>query len=173
MHRCRRKAVLNLNSSAAPNGTICYFLNWLIPFIAFAIFFSGSSSRTKLFVGLLPRLRWTPLHATIWQERLIILMVCNVSQVQQMTRSPFSEKQSYQMMTERGERGGGGPKLGVIVRASYCYKLAIIYPIGHVWFGVRVNGGGKERGKSGRTPAWGECWKAKHPLISCASLHFR
>ena len=28
--------------------------------------------------------------------------------------------------------GGGGPKLGVIVRASYCYKLAIIYPIGHV-----------------------------------------
>ena len=75
----------------------------------------------------------TTLHATIWQERLIILMVCSMSQVQQMTRSPFSEKQSYQMMTERGERGGGeGPKLGVIVRASYCYKLAIIYPIGHV-----------------------------------------
>ena len=37
-------------------------------------------------------------------------MVCNVSQVQQMTRSPFSEKQSYQMMTERGERGGRGPQ---------------------------------------------------------------
>ena len=33
---------------------------------------------------------------------------------------------------EGGEGGGGGPKLGVIVRASYCYKLAIIYPIGHV-----------------------------------------
>ena len=32
-------------------------------------------------------------------------MVCSMSQVQQMTRSPFSEKQSYQMMTERGERG--------------------------------------------------------------------
>ena len=108
MHRCRCKAVLNLNSSAAPNGTICYFLNWLIPFIAFAIFFSRSSSRTKLFVVLLPRLRWTTLHATIWLERLIILMVCNVSQVQKMTRSPFSEKQSYQMMTERGERGGEG-----------------------------------------------------------------
>ena len=35
-------------------------------------------------------------------------MVCNVSQVQQMTRSPFSEKQSYQMTTERGEGGGEG-----------------------------------------------------------------
>ena len=171
MHRCRHKAVLNLNSSAAPNGTICYFLNWLIPFIAFAIFFSGSSSRTKLFVGLLPRLRWTTLHATIWQERLIILMVCNVSQVQQMTRSQKSKATKW--WQRRGRGGGGGPKLGVIVRASYCYKLAIIYPIGHVWFGVRVNGGGKGRGKSGRTPAWGECRKAKHPLISCASLHFR
>ena len=37
-------------------------------------------------------------------------MVSNVSQVQQMTRSPFSEKQSYQLMTERGERGGRGPQ---------------------------------------------------------------
>ena len=30
-----------------------------------------------------------------------------------------------------------------LIRASYRYKLAIVYPIGHVGFGVRVNGGGR------------------------------
>ena len=46
-------------------------------------------------------------------------MVCSMSQVQQMTRSPFSEKQSYQIMTERGGRGGGKDRqTSVIARAS-------------------------------------------------------
>ena len=35
-----------------------------------------------------------------------------------------------------------------LIRASYRYKLAIVYLIGHVWFGVRVNGGGKEGGRT-------------------------
>ena len=35
-----------------------------------------------------------------------------------------------------------------LIRASYRYKLAIVYPIGHVWFGVRVNGGGKKGGRT-------------------------
>ena len=38
--------------------------------------------------------------------------------------------------------------------------------------GVRVDGGGSGWGKSEKTPAWRSCWKAKHPLISFASLHF-
>ena len=65
--RCRRKAALNLNGSAAQNGTICLlfgFINSSVLYLYY--FFSRSSSWTKLFAGLLPRLRWTTLHATIW-----------------------------------------------------------------------------------------------------------
>ena len=32
-------------------------------------------------------------------------------------------------------------------RAKVCYKLAIFYPTGHVWFGVRVDGWGRGQGK--------------------------
>ena len=63
-----------------------------------------------------------------------------------------------------------------LISTSQCYKLPIIYPTGHVWFGVRVDSGGRGRGRGWRKgkkmPAWRDCWKAKHPIISCASLHF-
>ena len=61
-----------------------------------------------------------------------------------------------------------------LISTSQCYKLPIIYPTGHVWFGVRVDcrGRGREWRKGKKTPAWRDCWKAKHPIISCASLHF-
>ena len=50
---------------------------------------------------------------------------------------------------------------------------AIDYQSGHVWFGVRVDGGGRGRGKGEKTPDRGDCWKAKHPLSSCVSLYLR
>lgn len=61
-----------------------------------------------------------------------------------------------------------------LISTSQCYKLPIIYPTGHVWFGVRVDSRGRGRGwrKGKKTPAWRDCWKAKHPIISCVSLHF-
>ena len=61
-----------------------------------------------------------------------------------------------------------------LISTSQCYKLPIINPTGHVWFGVRVDSRGRGRGwrKGKKTPAWRDCWKAKHPIISCMSLHF-
>ena len=36
-----------------------------------------------------------------------------------------------------------------LIRVSYRYKLSIVYPIGHVWFGVKVDGGGRRGGGEG------------------------
>ena len=33
-----------------------------------------------------------------------------------------------------------------LIRVSYRYKLAIVYPIGHVWFVVKVDSGGRRGG---------------------------
>ena len=40
-----------------------------------------------------------------------------------------------------------------LIRASYRYKLAIVYPIGHVWFGVKVDGGGRRGGGRATHPS--------------------
>ena len=64
-----------------------------------------------------------------------------------------------------------------LIGASKRYKFAIVYPTGHVWFEVRLNGGGRGGGgpreMDEKTPARRGCWKAKHHLISCASMHFQ
>ena len=65
--RCRCKAALNLNGSAAHNGTICLLFGLINSSVLYLYyFFIRSSFWTKLFAGLLPWLRWTTLHATIW-----------------------------------------------------------------------------------------------------------
>ena len=35
-----------------------------------------------------------------------------------------------------------------LIRASERYKLAIVYPTGHIWFGVRVDGRGRGLGRA-------------------------
>ena len=35
-----------------------------------------------------------------------------------------------------------------LIRVSSCYRLAIVYPTSHVWFGVRVDGGVWGEGKA-------------------------
>ena len=57
-----------------------------------------------------------------------------VQYVSSTTNDPFPVLRKAKLPNDdrEGGEGGGAPKLGVIVRASYCYKLAIIYPIGHV-----------------------------------------
>ena len=157
MHRCRRKAVLNLNSSAAPNGTICYFLNWLIPFIAFAIFFSRSKLKEKTLRRTLTKTMLDHLARNNMARKVDHFN--GVQCFSSTTNDPFPVLRKAKLPNDDRE-GGEGPKLGVIVRASYCYKLAIIYPIGHVWFGVRVNGGGKGRGKD---PCLRRMLKSKTP----------
>ena len=53
--------------------------------------------------------------------------------VSSTTNDPFPVLRKAKLPNDDREGGeGGDAKLGVIVRASYCYKLAIIYPIGHV-----------------------------------------
>ena len=88
----------------------------------------------------------TTLHATIWQERLIILMVCSMSQVQQMTRSPFSEKQSYQIMTERGGGGRNARLAWLLGRANVISSRSFIrsamFDLELEWT-VGVRGGGR------------------------------
>ena len=65
--RCRCKAALKLNGSAAHNGTICLLFGLINSSALYLYyFFSRSSSWTNLFAGLLPWLRWTTFHATIW-----------------------------------------------------------------------------------------------------------
>ena len=57
-----------------------------------------------------------------------------VQYVSSTTNDPFPVLRKAKLPNDDREEGegGGGRKIGVIVRASYCYKLAIIYPIGHV-----------------------------------------
>ena len=65
--RCRRKAALILNSSASQNRRILLLFGIINSYVLQLLyFFSKSSSWTELFAGLLHRLRWTTLHATIW-----------------------------------------------------------------------------------------------------------
>ena len=56
----------------------------------------------------------------------------DVQCVSSTTNDPFPVLRKAKLPNDDREEGEGGRKIGVIVRASYCYKLAIIYPIGHV-----------------------------------------